>query len=50
MVNAGTKDCEIDAQDHWTVYTKDRKPSVHFEHTIALTADGPVMLTEGVGD
>lgn len=46
MVNAGTKKVRILA-DHWTVETKDRKPSVHFEHTVALTADGPLVLTEG---
>ena len=44
MVNAGTKDVRI-LKDYWTVETKDRKPSVHFEHTVALTADGPLVLT-----
>lgn len=44
MVNAGTKHCRV-LSDHWTVETKDRKPSVHFEHTVALTADGPRVLT-----
>ncbi len=48
MVNAGTKKVRILA-DHWTVVTKDRKPSVHFEHTVALTAEGPERLTAGVG-
>jgi methionyl aminopeptidase len=48
MVNAGTKKVRILA-DHWTVITKDRKPSVHFEHTVALTAEGPERLTDGVG-
>ena len=49
MVNAGTAQTKI-LKDHWTVVTQDRQPSVHFEHTIALTTDGPVLLTEGVGD
>jgi methionyl aminopeptidase len=31
--------------DHWTVETKDRKPSVHFEHTVAITPEGPAILT-----
>ncbi len=31
--------------DGWTVKTKDGKLSAHFEHTIAITADGPVILT-----
>jgi methionyl aminopeptidase len=48
MVNAGTRKVRI-LSDHWTVETKDRKPSVHFEHTVALTTEGPVLLTEGVG-
>ena len=44
MVNAGTKNVRV-LKDHWTVETKDRKPSVHFEHTIALTGNGPDILT-----
>jgi len=44
MVNAGTKNVRI-LKDHWTVETKDKKPSVHFEHTVAITADGPDILT-----
>ncbi|MCI9414412.1 MAG: type I methionyl aminopeptidase [Clostridiales bacterium] len=44
MINAGT--CEVDTQrDGWTVTTRDGKWSAHFEHTIAITADGPVILT-----
>lgn len=48
MVNVGTGEVEI-LDDHWTVVTADDKPSVHFEHSIAITKDGPVILTEGVG-
>lgn len=44
MVNAGTKHVRV-LKDHWTVETKDRKPSVHFEHTVALTENGPYVLT-----
>lgn len=44
MVNAGTKHCRV-LSDHWTVETKDKKPSVHFEHTVALTENGPYVLT-----
>lgn len=33
------------ANDGWTVKTKDKKVSVHFEHTIAVTNDGPMILT-----
>ena len=33
-------------RDHWTQSTADGKPSAHFEHTIAITRDGPALLTE----
>ena len=48
MVNAGTHEIRI-LDDKWTVVTCDGRPSVHFEHTVALTAQGPQVLTEGVG-
>ena len=44
MVNMGTKRVKILA-DHWTQVTQDGKPSAHFEHTIAMTTDGPQPLT-----
>jgi methionyl aminopeptidase len=31
--------------DDWTVVTRDRSLSAHFEHTIAVTEDGPEVLT-----
>ena len=46
MVNAGGKAVRI-LKDHWTVETKDRQPSVHYEHTVAMTEQGPVVLTNG---
>ncbi|WP_437186243.1 type I methionyl aminopeptidase [Planctomicrobium sp. SH668] len=49
MINAGTPNVRI-LKDHWTAVTADGKRSVHFEHTVAVTADGPVILTEGVGE
>jgi len=48
MLNAGTADIRI-LRDHWTAVTADGKRSVHYEHTIAITPNGPVLLTEGVG-
>lgn len=45
MINAGCKEVEM-LPDGWTVLTKDRALSAHFEHSIAVTADGPVILTE----
>lgn len=44
MVNAGTHEVSI-LKDGWTVKTKDGKASSHFEHTIAVTEDGPIVLT-----
>ena len=44
MVSLGTKDVRLLADD-WTVETKDRRASAHFEHTVAITPDGPKVLT-----
>ena len=44
MVNAGTPEVEV-LDDNWTAVTKDRSMSAHFEHTIAVTEDGPWVLT-----
>jgi methionyl aminopeptidase len=44
MVNAGGAETETLA-DGWTVVTRDRRRSAHFEHTIAVTAHGPEVLT-----
>jgi methionyl aminopeptidase len=44
MVNAGTHDVHV-LSDGWTVKTRDGKASSHFEHTIAVTEDGPQVLT-----
>lgn len=44
MVNAGTH--EVDClPDGWTVVTRDGLPSVHFEHTVAVTENGSEILT-----
>lgn len=44
MVNMGTGDCRI-LDNGWTAVTKDGSPSAHFEHTVAITEKGPVILT-----
>jgi methionyl aminopeptidase len=44
MVSLGTKEVRT-LDDGWTVETKDRRGSAHFEHTVAMTADGPRNLT-----
>jgi len=46
MVNMGTKEVRI-LSDCWTQTTRDGKPSAHFEHTIAITDAGPMVLTAG---
>lgn len=48
MINAGKPGVKI-LKDHWTAVTVDGKRSVHFEHTVAVTENGPILLTEGVG-
>ncbi len=45
MVNLGTDEVAIDQKDGWTAFTLDRKPSAHFEHTVAVTGQGPEILT-----
>jgi methionyl aminopeptidase len=45
MVNMGTKKVKT-LKDHWTQVTTDGKPSAHFEHTVAITRNGPILLTE----
>ncbi len=44
MLNLGTQETKT-LEDKWTVVTRDGKPSAHCEHTIAVTADGPEILT-----
>ncbi len=44
MINMGTHAVNV-LSDGWTVVTADGKPSAHFEHTIAITPDGPEILT-----
>lgn len=44
MINLGTEKVKI-LPDGWTVVTLDGKPSAHFEHTIAVTPEGPQILT-----
>lgn len=44
MVNMGVGDVNV-MEDGWTVLTADRKPSAHFEHTVAIGENGPEILT-----
>jgi methionyl aminopeptidase len=45
MVNMGRAETET-LRDHWTVVTRDRLPSVHVEHTLALTREGVYVVTD----
>jgi len=49
MVNVGTKHVKC-LDDQWTQVTSDGKPSAHFEHTVALTKEGPIRLTGAPND
>ncbi len=44
MINLGSRNIVIE-KDGWTTRTKDRKPSAHFEHTIAVRENGPDVLS-----
>jgi methionyl aminopeptidase len=44
MFNLGDGDVGV-LDDDWTVVTQDGSPSAHFENTIAVTEDGPQVLT-----
>jgi methionyl aminopeptidase len=44
MVTAGGPDVEV-LSDNWTAVTKDRSLSAHFEHTVAVTKNGPRILS-----
>ena len=45
MINQGGYDVKV-LPDGWTVLTKDGSLSAHFEHTVAITPDGPQILTK----
>jgi methionyl aminopeptidase len=44
MVNIGTHNVSV-LKDGWTVVTSDKKCSAHFEHTVAVTTNGPLILS-----
>ncbi len=44
MINAGSPDVKV-LEDGWTAITVDGSVSAHFEHTVAITKDGPLILT-----
>ena len=44
MVNVGTHHVRM-GSDNWAVYSEDGSLAAHFEHTVAITGDGPRILT-----
>ena len=48
MINLGKKDIRQDA-DGWSIVTRDKLPSAHYEHTIAITENGPDILSDHSG-
>ena len=45
MINLGSWECKI-TENGWTAVTQDGSPSAHFEHTVAVTDKGPIILTK----
>lgn len=45
MLNLGCDEVEV-ADDEWTVSTVDKKPSAHFEHSVLVTDDEPIIITQ----
>jgi methionyl aminopeptidase len=45
MVNVGTYKCKVD-DNGWTARTTDGKLSAQYEHTLAITKDGPIIITK----
>lgn len=45
MVCMGSKNVKFSKEDGWTCRTKDGKPAAHFEHTVAITKQGPDILS-----
>jgi methionyl aminopeptidase len=49
MITAGDHAIQPDAEDGWSIYTADGSLASHFEHTVAVTEDGPLVLTRHEG-
>ena len=45
MVNAGGYEVMV-REDGWTAVTRDRSLSAHFEHSVAVTENGPLILSQ----
>ena len=50
MITAGGEpEVQLDEDDGWSISTADGSLAAHFEHTVAMTADGPRILTRHEG-
>ncbi len=47
MITLGSYDIRISEWDRWSIYTTDGSLAAHYEHTVAVTENGPWVLTEG---
>lgn len=45
MINEGVAEVDFNREDGWTVTTRDKKLSAHYENTVAITENGPLILT-----
>ena len=45
MISLGSYEIHVDEKDGWSIYTADGSMAAHYEHTIAITDDGPWVLT-----
>ena len=50
MITAGSYDIRLSEWDGWSIYTADGSLAAHFEHTIAVTDEGPWVLTQNGGE
>lgn len=49
MITLGSKEIMLMA-DQWTIVTRDRKPAAHYENTVLITENGPILTTYEEGD
>ncbi len=47
MVNLGVAEVVYSGRERWAVCTKDQQYAAHYEHTVAVTAEGADVLTDG---
>jgi methionyl aminopeptidase len=45
MITLGSYDISISELDGWSIYTADGSMAAHYEHTIAVTENGPLVIT-----